>query len=40
MRYGNVLGRAMEVDVPSSEQDMNEFLRVYVDLPYSKRLQT
>jgi hypothetical protein len=40
MRYGNSLGRAMEVDVPSSEQDMNEFLRVRVDLPYSKRLQT
>jgi hypothetical protein len=40
MRYGNSLGRAMEVDVPSDEQDMNEFLRVRVDLLYSKRLQT
>jgi hypothetical protein len=40
MRYGNGLGRAMEVDVPSDDQDMNEFLRVRVALPYAKRLQT
>jgi hypothetical protein len=40
MGYGNGLGKAMEVDVPSSEQDMNEFLRVRVALPYNRRLQT
>jgi hypothetical protein len=26
MRYGNGLGKAVEVDVPSDVQDMNEFL--------------
>jgi hypothetical protein len=40
MRYGNGLGRAMEVDVPSDDQDMHEFLRVRVELPYDRRLQT
>ncbi|KAM0834413.1 hypothetical protein ACQ4PT_063617 [Festuca glaucescens] len=40
MRYGNGLGKAMEVDVPSDDQDENEFLRVRVDLPYDRRLQT
>ncbi|KAK1699605.1 hypothetical protein QYE76_016302 [Lolium multiflorum] len=36
MRYGDGLGEAMEVDVPSEEQDENEFLRVRVNLPYAK----
>ncbi|KAM0890605.1 hypothetical protein ACQ4PT_026934 [Festuca glaucescens] len=40
MRYGNGLGEAMEVDVPASEQDKKEFLRVRVKLPYDRRLQT
>jgi hypothetical protein len=40
MRYGNGLGRAMEVDVPSDDQDMHEFLRVRVEVPYDRRLQT
>uniref|UniRef100_A0ACD5ZK78 Uncharacterized protein n=1 Tax=Avena sativa TaxID=4498 RepID=A0ACD5ZK78_AVESA len=40
MRYGDSLGEALEVDVPSKEQDQNEFLRVRVELPYDKRLQT
>jgi hypothetical protein len=38
MRYGNGLGRAMEVDVPSDDQDMHEFLRVRVKLPYDRHL--
>jgi hypothetical protein len=40
MRYGNGLGRAMEVDEPSGDQDMHEFLRVRVAIPYNRRLQT
>jgi hypothetical protein len=40
MRYGNGLGRAMEVDAPSITNDMNEFRRVRVALPYDRRLQT
>lgn len=40
MKYGNGLGRAMEVDVPTEEQDKHEFLRVRVELPYNRRLQT
>jgi hypothetical protein len=40
MRYGNGLGRAMEVDAPPITDDMNEFLRVQVALPYDRRLQT
>ncbi|KAM0834114.1 hypothetical protein ACQ4PT_063820 [Festuca glaucescens] len=39
-RYGNGLGKALEVDVPASEQDKKEFLRVRVNLPYNRRLQT
>jgi hypothetical protein len=39
MRYGNGLGKAVEVDVPSDVQDMNEFLRVRVELPYNRRIQ-
>jgi hypothetical protein len=37
---GKWLGKAMEVDDPSDEQDMNEFMRAHVELPYDKRLQT
>ncbi|KAM0859523.1 hypothetical protein ACQ4PT_047154 [Festuca glaucescens] len=40
MKYGNLLGKALEVDAPTSEKDMNEFLRVRVELPYDRRLQT
>jgi hypothetical protein len=40
MRYGNGLGKAVEVDVPDDENDMHEFLRVRVELPYNRRLQT
>ncbi|KAM0913790.1 hypothetical protein ACQ4PT_011932 [Festuca glaucescens] len=40
MKYGNGLGRALEVDVPTEEQDKHEFLRVRVELPYNRRLQT
>jgi hypothetical protein len=40
MRYGNGLGEALEVDVPASEQEKKEFLRVRVNLPYDRRLQT
>ncbi|KAK1629703.1 hypothetical protein QYE76_004018 [Lolium multiflorum] len=40
MRYANGLGKALEVDEPSEEQDENEFLRVRVNLPYDRRLQT
>jgi hypothetical protein len=39
-RYGDGLGKALEVDVPATEQDKKEFLRVRVELPYSRRLQT
>ncbi|KAM0905347.1 hypothetical protein ACQ4PT_017443 [Festuca glaucescens] len=39
MKYGNGLGKAMEVDVPASEQE-KDFLRVRVLLPYDRRLQT
>ncbi|KAM0909255.1 hypothetical protein ACQ4PT_014931 [Festuca glaucescens] len=39
-RYGNGLGKALEVDVPSSKQDKHEFLRVRVNLPCDRRLQT
>jgi hypothetical protein len=37
---GKWLGKAVEVDAPSDEQDRNEFMRVRVELPYDKRLQT
>ncbi|KAM0874005.1 hypothetical protein ACQ4PT_037700 [Festuca glaucescens] len=40
MLYGRLLGRPMEVDAPTEEKDMNEFLRVRVELPYDWRLQT
>jgi hypothetical protein len=40
MRYGNGLGEALEVDVPESEIKKQEFLRVRVNLPYGRRLQT
>jgi hypothetical protein len=40
MKCGNGLGKAVEVDVPSDVQDMHEFLRVRVELPYNRRLQT
>lgn len=40
MRYGNGLGEALEVDVPESEIKKQEFLRVRVNLPYDRRLQT
>jgi hypothetical protein len=40
MRYGNGLGKAVEVDVPADIQDMHEFLRVRVELPYDRRIQT
>ncbi|KAM0911782.1 hypothetical protein ACQ4PT_013257 [Festuca glaucescens] len=39
-RYGNGLGKALDVDVPASERDKKEFLRVRVNLPYDRRLQT
>ncbi|KAM0899098.1 hypothetical protein ACQ4PT_021529 [Festuca glaucescens] len=39
-RYGSGLGEALEVDVPSADQDKNEFLLVRVNLPYDRRLQT
>ncbi|KAK1660880.1 hypothetical protein QYE76_049039 [Lolium multiflorum] len=39
-RYGDGLGKTLEVDVPATEQDKKEFLRVRVELPYSRRLQT
>jgi hypothetical protein len=40
MKYGNGLGKAMEVDVPASVQEKKDFLRVRVRLPYNRRLQT
>ncbi|KAM0882826.1 hypothetical protein ACQ4PT_032042 [Festuca glaucescens] len=40
MKYGNGLGRALEVDVLTEEQDKHELLRVCVELPYNCRLQT
>jgi hypothetical protein len=40
MRYSNGLGKDVEVDVPDDENDMHEFLRVRVELPYNRRLQT
>jgi hypothetical protein len=40
MKFGNSLGKAVEVDVPKSEQEKNEFIRVPVELPYNRRLQT
>ncbi|CAM0881945.1 unnamed protein product [Alopecurus aequalis] len=40
MRWGNPLGRALEVDTPNDVDDKNEFLRVRVELPYDRRLQT
>jgi hypothetical protein len=40
MRYGNGLGKAVEVDVPADIQDMHEFLQVRVELPYDRRIQT
>ncbi|KAM0927888.1 hypothetical protein ACQ4PT_002131 [Festuca glaucescens] len=40
MRYGGGLGEALEVDVPDSELKKQEFLRVRVNLPYDRRLQT
>jgi hypothetical protein len=40
MRYGDGLGEALEVDVPESELKKQEFLRVRVNLPYDRRLQT
>jgi hypothetical protein len=39
-KFGNGLGKALEVDVPKDEQDKKEFLRVRVALPYDRRLQT
>ncbi|KAM0869076.1 hypothetical protein ACQ4PT_040910 [Festuca glaucescens] len=39
-RYGKGLGEALDVDVPASEQEKKEFLRVRVKLPYDRRLQT
>jgi hypothetical protein len=39
-RYGDGLGETIEVDVPESELKKHEFLRVRVNLPYNKRLQT
>ncbi|KAK1630142.1 hypothetical protein QYE76_004457 [Lolium multiflorum] len=39
-RYGDGLGKALEVDVLATEQDKKEFMRVRVELPYSRRLQT
>jgi hypothetical protein len=40
MRYGNGLGKAVEVDAPTTDQDMMEFLRVRIELPYDRRIQT
>lgn len=40
MRWGDQLGKALEVDTPNDEKDKNEFLRVRVELPYDRRLQT
>ncbi|KAK1681976.1 hypothetical protein QYE76_042824 [Lolium multiflorum] len=40
MKFGNLLGKAFEVDAPTEEKDMNEFLRVRVELPYNRRLRT
>jgi hypothetical protein len=40
MKVGNGLGRAVEVDAPADELDMKEFLRVRVELPYDRCLQT
>jgi hypothetical protein len=40
LRAGNGLGKALEVDAPATVQDMKEFLRVRVSLPYNRRLQT
>ncbi|KAK1630240.1 hypothetical protein QYE76_004555 [Lolium multiflorum] len=40
MRYGNGLGKSIEIDVPASEEDKKDFLRVRVWLPYDRRLQT
>jgi hypothetical protein len=39
-RYGDGLGDTIEVDVPESEVNKHEFLRVRVNLPYNRRLQT
>jgi hypothetical protein len=39
-RYGDGLGKTLEVDVPASEQQKKEFFRVRVNLPYDRRLQT
>jgi hypothetical protein len=40
MQAGNGLGKALEVDAPANVQDMKEFLRFCVSLPYNRRLQT
>ncbi|KAM0912194.1 hypothetical protein ACQ4PT_012903 [Festuca glaucescens] len=40
MMYGLLLGRPIEVDEPTEEKDMDEFLRVRIELPYDRRLQT
>jgi hypothetical protein len=40
MRYGNGIGEAMEVDVPASESQKREYLRVRVQLPYDRRLKS
>ncbi|KAM0872537.1 hypothetical protein ACQ4PT_038656 [Festuca glaucescens] len=40
MRYVNAFGEALEVDVPAWELKKQEFLRVRVNLPYDRRLQT
>ncbi|KAM0855584.1 hypothetical protein ACQ4PT_049695 [Festuca glaucescens] len=40
MMYGQLLGRPLEVDEPTEEKDMDEFLRVRIELPYDRRLQT
>ncbi|KAM0905275.1 hypothetical protein ACQ4PT_017462 [Festuca glaucescens] len=40
MMYGQLLGRPIEVDEPTEEKDMDEFLRVWIELPYDRRLQT
>jgi hypothetical protein len=40
IRYGNGLGKAVEVDAPTTDQDMMEFLRVRIELPYDQRIQT
>jgi hypothetical protein len=39
-RYGDGLGKTLEVDVPATEQQKKEFFRVRVNLPYDRRLQT